>query len=132
MQVASRFALVWGAVHFYPSIATSPAYSSMLLAWSTTEVVRYGFFSLTLSGWRPGPLLWLRYSVFFVLYPIGISSELWELGRAFSAARHAHEPWAMLVILLVMATYGPGAPKLYRHMMRQRRRVLGPGAHRTH
>ena len=128
MQVSSRFALVWGAVHFYPSVASSPAYSSMLLAWSTTEVIRYLFFALSLSGYEPALLQWFRYSGFYVLYPVGISSELWELFLAFSAARKEGNTAALAIIGVVMATYIPGAPKLYGHMMRQRRKVLGGGA----
>lgn len=125
MQVSSRFALVWGAVHFYPTVAASPAYSSMLLAWSVTEVVRYAFFALSLSGVEPGPLLWVRYSGFYVLYPVGISSELWELFLALRVARAEGDVLASVVAGVVMATYLPGAPKLYGHMMRQRRKVLG-------
>ncbi|CAN8097160.1 unnamed protein product [Discula destructiva] len=127
IQVASRFALVWGAVHFYPAIATSPAYSSMLLAWSTTEVVRYAFFALSLSGIESGVLQWLRYSGFWVLYPVGILSELWELVLALLAARDdgGSPAWAPVVAGLVIATYGPGAPLLYTHMIKQRRKVLG-------
>lgn len=128
MQVSSRFALVWGALHFYPSIAASPAYSSMLLAWSFTEVIRYAFFALTLSGIEPAVLQWIRYSGFYVLYPLGISSELWELFLAFNLARKEENVPKWAIIAVVMATYLPGAPKLYGHMMRQRRKVLGGGA----
>lgn len=133
MQVASRFALVWGAVHAYPSVAASPAYASMLLAWATTEVVRYLFFALSLAGggYEPALLRWLRYSGFYVLYPVGISSELWELFLAFGRAREDDDVVRYGVIALVMATYLPGAPKLYGHMMRQRRKVLGGGAARS-
>ncbi|PSR94609.1 tyrosine phosphatase-like protein [Coniella lustricola] len=125
MQVSSRFALVWGAVHFYPSIAASPAYSSMLLAWSTTEVIRYTFFALSLSGIEPPLLQWFRYSGFYVLYPVGISSELFELFLAMTAASKQDDMLRAGIIAVVMATYLPGAPKLYSHMMRQRRKVIG-------
>lgn len=128
MQVSSRFALVWGAVHFYPSVAASPAYGSMLLAWSTTEVIRYLFFSLSLSGYEPAALQWFRYSGFYVLYPVGISSELWELFLASAAAREEGDVVKFVAFVAIMVTYLPGAPKLYGHMMRQRRKVLGGGA----
>lgn len=127
MQVSSRFALVWGAVHLYPSVAASPAYSSMLLAWSTTEVVRYLFFALSLSGREPAALRWVRYSGFYVLYPVGISSELWELLLASAAARGEGDTAKLAAFVAIMLTYLPGAPKLYGHMMRQRRKVLGGG-----
>lgn len=126
MQVSSRFALVWGAVHTYPLIAASPAYSSMLLAWSVTEVVRYLFFALSLGvGVEPYPLRWMRYSGFFVLYPVGISSELWELFTAAQAASAEGSTARLVVAAATMATYLPGAPMLYGHMIKQRRKVLG-------
>jgi very-long-chain (3R)-3-hydroxyacyl-CoA dehydratase len=43
MQVASRFLLVWGIAHpgmFGVGVRHSPAYSTMLVAWSVTEVIR--------------------------------------------------------------------------------------------
>lgn len=47
----------------------------MVLAWSATEVIRYTFYALNLLGLNPYVLLWLRYTTFFILYPIGASSE---------------------------------------------------------
>lgn len=63
MQVASRLLLVWGVVNNFPnSTATSPVYSTMLVAWSVTEVIRYSFFAMNLStGSVPKALMWLRY-----------------------------------------------------------------------
>ena len=62
MQVASRILLVWGIGYNFPQVvATSPAYSSMLFAWSVTEVVRYSYFVFFLGGGVPSWLLWLRW-----------------------------------------------------------------------
>ncbi|KAK0888544.1 hypothetical protein LTR57_025517 [Friedmanniomyces endolithicus] len=76
MQVASRFLLVWLIAYFFPTtVAQSPAYTSMLLAWSVTEVVRYSYFAVNLAyGGVPFWLTWVRYNAFFVLYPLGIGS----------------------------------------------------------
>lgn len=54
---------------------TNPLYASMVLAWSVTEVIRYVYYALSLVGSEPYPLLWIRYTTFYVLYPIGASSE---------------------------------------------------------
>lgn len=62
-QVASRIFLVWCIAFFYPeSTAGTTAYSTMLVAWSVTEVVRYTFFVFTLGtgGNVPSWLTWLR------------------------------------------------------------------------
>ena len=47
----------------------------MVLSWALTEVIRYTFYAASLVGWGFAPLLWLRYSTFFVLYPTGAGSE---------------------------------------------------------
>ncbi|CAD0047447.1 unnamed protein product, partial [Aureobasidium pullulans] len=62
-----------------------PIYSTMLIAWSITEVIRYSYFAINLStGSVPSFWLWLRYNTFFVLYPLGISSECWLVWLAAS------------------------------------------------
>ena len=51
-------------------------YSTMILAWSTTEVIRYAFYALSLArSTVPGVLVYLRYTTFYLLYPLGASSE---------------------------------------------------------
>ena len=107
MQVASRLLLVWPVVNVFPGLATSPAYSSMLIAWSVTEVIRYSYFALTLSGFQPGFITWLRYNTFYILYPLGISSECVMIYKAVEPARALRPEfaWALQLILLV---YVPG------------------------
>lgn len=53
----------------------------MILSWSLVEIFRYMFYVFgTISGdsnkKTPYPLFWLRYSLFAVLYPTGITGEL--------------------------------------------------------
>ncbi|KAF5265579.1 hypothetical protein FOXYS1_3606 [Fusarium oxysporum] len=123
MQVASRFLLVWAIVDVFPFLALSPFYSSMLIAWSVTEIIRYSFFALSLSGYQPKFLTWLRYNTFFVLYPIGIFSECTLIWFATEPAGHINElyKWALYAIL---AIYVPGSYVLYTYMMSQRRKVM--------
>lgn len=110
MQVASRFLLVWGIVHNFPNTTarSSPAYSTMLIAWSVTEVIRYSYFAINLlNGKVPSWLTWLRYNTFFVLYPMGISSECWLVWKAIEPAKS----WNMAyewVLRLVLFVYVPG------------------------
>ncbi|TYJ56815.1 hypothetical protein B9479_002425 [Cryptococcus floricola] len=81
-QVFSRVYTVWGVVEAVPQIThDSPLFTTMLLAWSIAEVVRYSFYTLTLlpPASVPSPiaslLTWLRYTSFLVLYPLGAGSE---------------------------------------------------------
>lgn len=71
MQVASRLLLVWGIVDRYGRYIFDAGqgwgwggevwYASMLIAWSVTEVIRYGYFATLLSTGRVGGvLMWLR------------------------------------------------------------------------
>jgi very-long-chain (3R)-3-hydroxyacyl-CoA dehydratase len=47
----------------------------MVLAWSVTEIIRYSFYAISLFTEVPYSLLYLRYTTFYILYPIGAGSE---------------------------------------------------------
>ncbi len=107
LQVASRILLVWFIVQPFPFLAMSAAYSSMLFAWSVTEVIRYSYFTLSLSGLLPVFLSWLRYNTFYVLYPLGISSECWLIYKAIEPAKELRQEYAWLLQLILFG-YVPG------------------------
>ena len=46
---------------------------TLFMAWSVTEIVRYGYFALKVLGVSPYPLVWFRYSTFIFLYPLGVA-----------------------------------------------------------
>lgn len=109
MQVASRLLLVWGIVNNFPAeTSTSFLYTSMLVAWSVTEVIRYSFFATNLfMGSVPEWLRWLRYNAFFVLYPLGISSECGLVYKSIAPA----ESWNVAygyVLKAILLVYIPG------------------------
>jgi len=113
MQVASRLFLMWLVTFPFPSVTTSPAYSSMLCAWSLTEIIRYTYFAIKQGGATPPYWLhWLRYSAFAVLYPIGISSELAEVYLAITGPAAGFAWWAPYALMAVAAVYAPGK---FRH-----------------
>ncbi|KAI1413597.1 PTPLA-domain-containing protein [Hypoxylon sp. FL1857] len=136
MQVFSRYAIVWGVTGLFPELAlgrssgdgySSLAYSTMLGAWATTEIIRYSYFALSLSsgGKPPYALHWLRYHAFFILYPVGISSEAYLIWRAVEPAKAAVSPLYSTVLFgYVALVYPPSAYILYTHMMAQRRKVM--------
>ena len=47
----------------------------MVLSWAMTEVIRYAFYACGLVGMTIPALLYLRYTMFYILYPTGASSE---------------------------------------------------------
>lgn len=123
MQVASRLLLVWVVVDPFPFVARSPGYSSMLIAWSVTEVIRYSYFVFNLSGYNPKIIMWLRYNTFYVLYPLGISSECWLLSKAIAPAGTLHQNFAWF-LQITRLIYIPGSYILFTHMIAQRKKVL--------
>lgn len=111
MQVSSRFLLVWGITYLFPvvAIASGPAYSSMLVAWSVTEMIRYSYFAVNLAyGGTPAFLTWLRYNTFFVLYPLGIASECWLVGRSLGPAAMRFGWFGWWGLVAVLGVYVPG------------------------
>jgi len=112
MQVASRLLVLWGISHVSPPSQVHWAFALMAFSWSLVEVPRYGFYIWKLlvdSDPAPTPkgappaaktpsnvpywLTWLRYSLFIVLYPTGITGESrWGFGGQ-EPARGTEERW---------------------------------------
>lgn len=137
MQVYSRVHVLyicWGIMHFvnyYP-----PAFMVMVFAWTVTEVVRYSFYLCNLLGHVPYPLLWCRYSFFYLLYPMGVAAELWHLIPATLAMFEKKEgvvqiaghsvPLLGAFSTLIIVAYIPVFPMLFNLVRAQRRKALGP------
>ncbi|KAK1827784.1 hypothetical protein QBC39DRAFT_314200 [Podospora conica] len=128
MQVFSRLVLVWGIAQPFPELTSSAWFSSMLVAWATTEVVRYTYFALKQFEAVPAALHWLRYSGFLVLYPIGITSEVAMIFMALAGPAGKLAPEYPLVLMSILGLYVPGSFILYSHMLTQRKKNLGAGA----
>lgn len=127
MQVAGRSTVLWVVVEAYPESASAsasgsasasasastasgiPFYALMVLAWSAADVVRYLYFAARLlGGHQYGRLVWLRYSAFYVLYPIGIASEVGVVARAVAAAWGAGDAGWAYGYLAAATLYVPG------------------------
>ena len=136
LQVASRLILVWPILSLHPPTQSSAFYTSMLLAWSVTEVIRYAYFAISLQTGRvPEWLTWLRYNTFYVLYPLGITSEwmlVYTASQEYVGVEYGDEGWWTRIVLWgALLAYLPGSYVLYTHMIRQRRKVLrGKGKER--
>ena len=168
VQVYSRIFLTWGVMYVDPACVTKPlglrflakvpgvfingeladkhlklGFETLMYAWGVTEVVRYSYFAMKLiwpkAGGRGAELLTrLRYSTFIILYPLGVSSELVLVYRAFDAIK-ALRPYCIdlpnafnfafdypTAAKLTAASYVIFFPKLYAHMFKQRRKYVGP------
>lgn len=128
IQVASRLLVVWGVLFLFPDVGQHPAFSTCTVAWCVTEIVRYSFYVFSLA--RPGPggvpywLTWIRYSAFYVLYPLGAGSE-WVLILVSLPEAEQLSTWYTLLLKASLLIYIPGFYVMFTHVMKQRRKVLG-------
>jgi very-long-chain (3R)-3-hydroxyacyl-CoA dehydratase len=130
MQVFSRVWTLWAIMDVAPDAQNSIFTLLACTSWGLVEVPRYLFYALNLVDAVPDFLFWLRYSLFFVLYPTGITGELGCMYYAFqylqttNAFTYAITPEISLslkhFIALVALTYIPGSPKMYFHMVKTR------------
>ncbi|CCG81038.1 Protein tyrosine phosphatase [Taphrina deformans PYCC 5710] len=124
MQVASRLLLVWGIDYLFPQVTSnSVAFSSMVTAWSITEILRYSYYAINLQGTVPEALMWLRYTLFYVLYPLGAGSECWLVYQSLDEAAKL-SPIYKLVLQIILVTYIPGFYFLYTYMIAQRKKMF--------
>jgi len=132
MQVGSRLWIVWGIAQQFGVARVNPLYTACVLAWSITEVVRYSFYACSLLGYEPPLLLYLRYTLFYVLYPLGAGSEAFlsyttlplpsGVPTLKSFVGWSAPEYARLGLFLV---WWPSLYQLYTHMIVQRRKVIG-------
>jgi len=127
MQVASRLTLVWGIVENFAETRTNPIYASMVTAWSIAEIIRYTFYALALLGYEPYIMQYIRYTAFWVNYPVGASSEAFlMLSTVPPLATLFSRSWTIkeYTRLVLFISWWPGLYIMMSHMARQRRKVL--------
>lgn len=142
LQVVSRLFLVWGVNYMFPEVRSHWSFSTMMIAWSIAELVRYSYYACNLLGQVPRILTWARYNLFLVLYPTGVGSELMMVYTAlpFAKAWNVNYYYFLIVASLVYLPGMPlqgfwrytgrthflfiGFPVLFSHMLAQRRKYL--------
>eukprot|EP00405_Crypthecodinium_cohnii_P017928 CAMPEP_0206462206 /NCGR_PEP_ID=MMETSP0324_2-20121206/25847_1 /ASSEMBLY_ACC=CAM_ASM_000836 /TAXON_ID=2866 /ORGANISM="Crypthecodinium cohnii, Strain Seligo" /LENGTH=771 /DNA_ID=CAMNT_0053934331 /DNA_START=52 /DNA_END=2367 /DNA_ORIENTATION=+ len=122
IQVSSRIFIVWG--HTYWAHECQKHWSLLLIifSWGITEVVRYLFYFTALLGLSPYPVFFLRYSMFIVLYPSGISGEIFQTLVAMGSHWKFACPLWYRLSLLVLLTYIPLGPFMILNMLGNRKR----------
>lgn len=144
MQVFSRVWVLWAIMDVAPPAQTTIFFVMACTSWALVEVPRYLYYALNLLDSVPYPIFWLRYSLFAILYPTGITGELgcsyyaglflyqtrkYVWGKPFLNVSNIQisaienlEVSLLLFIIIVALTYIPGGPKMYGHMLRTRRK----------
>ncbi|KAL7567360.1 hypothetical protein ACA910_010256 [Epithemia clementina (nom. ined.)] len=127
MQVSSRLVALYALVHSSQAQEQWGA-GLMILSWSLVEVPRYAFYFMALltgdaTMKTPFPLFWLRYSLFAVLYPSGITGELTVFFSAASDAAFANAiPGASIFYgTLLPIIYFFGSPFMIFNMVGNRK-----------
>lgn len=95
----------------------------IMFAWGITEIVRYSFYYTTLIEKEIKTLTFLRYTLFLVLYPMGVTGELliiysWMVkdGLFFSVND--------VVFGIIFLSYFIFFPGMFKHMLSQRKKKL--------
>lgn len=131
IQVASRLFMVWAVTEKFSEACTNPLYTTMVLAWSITESIRYPFYATGLMSGEGGgdTLLWARYTLFYILYPLGAGSEAMLIFSTLPNYFPWQSAWTLreLVYGGLFVIWWPGLYVMYSHMMKQRRRAIGKG-----
>jgi very-long-chain (3R)-3-hydroxyacyl-CoA dehydratase len=140
MQVFSRLFILWGITHVSPASQNHWCFALMCASWASVEPPRYLYYLIKLIGNPPGFLTWIRYSLFIVLYPTGITGEVLSLWRSMPMVEKTKlfsyslpNTWNFAFSYyyfqwFLLAFYVPGSYIMYSHMLRQRRKELGGGA----
>lgn len=128
-QVFSRLLIVLGICQLLPE---SPAnvhwcFITLCLSWSITEIIRYSYYASNLRSPDEVPyyLTWARYSLFYVLYPTGVMSEMFMVYLSLDEAQNVVGYLYSWFLKAMLVTYLPGLYMLYTYMIKQRKKVLG-------
>jgi len=129
LQVGSRIVILYVYTYWAPECHRHWSLVLMVGSWCLVEVPRYLFYALNLSPQfagpkMPFPLLWLRYSLFIVLYPTGISGELIQAYIALTTyytRDSIFERWWLVYLFLA---YIPGSPIMIMTMWKNRKSQL--------
>ena len=107
----------------YISIGGVTGLHLIMFAWGITEIVRYSFYFSGLIGKEIKVLVFLRYTLFLVLYPAGVTGELLIIyswmkkdGLSFSAND--------IIFGIIFLSYFVFFPGMFGHMLSQRRKKL--------
>ncbi|KAF2450452.1 tyrosine phosphatase-like protein [Karstenula rhodostoma CBS 690.94] len=125
IQVLTRCIQVWMIWWCFPSsTASSDAFFVLVLVWAAADAIRYLYLALNLHRKASKSLVWLRYTMFYPLYPVGIGAEWWLMYRSVVPVRkvNAALPYVWYFLL---ALYVPGAYTMFTYMVKQRTKIIG-------
>ena len=141
-QVVGRNLVVYCFMDLNPSVCFTQSswIFGVSMMWSTSEMIRYSSYLAQSFKITPKWLMWLRYSVFIVIYPIGVFSEVMVFTGAYPKIAKccprvfSYEmpneynfsfDFLYFLVICVLPGYVLGFPFLYTYMLSQRKKRLG-------
>jgi very-long-chain (3R)-3-hydroxyacyl-CoA dehydratase len=115
----------------------------MVLSWASTEIPRYFFYAWNVisPATLPSILTYIRYSTFLILYPTGITGEVFCILASLPYFKSHPKVLSyympndlnfeikyLYVLYAILAIYVPGSYYMYTYMLGQRRKALGGGS----
>ncbi len=130
IQVASRVFVVilidfFLLPHEYINWNGISGWHLVILAWCITEIVRYFYYFNNLIGKEIAPLQFMRYSTFLPLYPIGVAGEVLIVLSVMK--KYGWLNWIALILGAILILYVVFFPRMYGHMLTQRKKKLNYG-----
>jgi hypothetical protein len=120
-QVASRLWVVWGATYFAAASQQHWSLYLMVVSWCLAEVPRYLFYVANLAMPSiPYPLFYARYSSFMLLYPTGITGEIFQCLASLDHWK-ANAPAWFYALKVILVLYAPGSPFMIMNMVGNRK-----------
>ncbi|KAM0026356.1 putative very-long-chain (3R)-3-hydroxyacyl-CoA dehydratase [Helianthus debilis subsp. tardiflorus] len=135
MQWGGRTHFLLAIVRKIYEVQESPAVLITFVAWCCIEIIRYPFYALSCLGSCPPFLTYLRYTVFIVIYPIGVVGEMWIMYQSlpvileknlyadyFAAVLFSYYTFVKAVLICYPFLW----LQLYLYLFKQRRSKLYP------
>jgi very-long-chain (3R)-3-hydroxyacyl-CoA dehydratase len=127
MQVASRLLIVvllnWIPMEILVERDVFSGFAVVSIAWSVTEIVRALFYLTELFDKPLRSITFARYTFFILLYPIGVMGEFLIM-HTFVSWREYSLDIFNVALGIVAISYFVFFPKLYGHMLKQRKKKL--------
>lgn len=74
IQIASRLLILWAVLYMYPAVKVHENFNKMMfVSWCLADITRYLYYLINIFMKPPRLLTILRYNLFLILYPTGIT-----------------------------------------------------------
>lgn len=137
LQVTGRNFVLFAIVHAEPRIQVMPVVFLLFMVWSLVELIRYPYYIIALLKKEIPLLTWLRYSIWIVLYPLGVLCEgtillrsvpFFEETKRYTIAMPNKWNFAFDMVIFMKIYMGlvllPGLYLVMKHMTKLREKKL--------